>query len=380
MNPNQRDWFAQVLGNELGPMTYNCVLKMIRDGELAPDDRVRREGHSDWMTVDSLGAKPKTRDRVSLDPQVSTIAPLSIPRSRNESRVERIRDRLNAQSGLTENPVPEHLSLDVNFDPDLADVDESGYETPHWGQSGRSVPEQSSPASDESGNQEPLSLADPDLPEETTDLQDAPSRPAYVDPRDTMLAEIIADDKPQARKSVSADSMLQGVGKAIRARKSQLKSSNQPSLSEALSDLTPTWLLSPITGMVLLGAFVVYGLFWLFTPNYSNTAVERLIAIRAGVSDATNSQEDWESFTSPLKPEIVELVGRMTDEATAEDPTSQVVLWACTEMKNVLNSTPGSIQGPLEKFDSLMVEYRQATNPEEPSSTGGVVELPPGLR
>lgn len=49
------DWYCQVLGQELGPLTFNDLLRFAETGELSADDQVRFGVEGKWRRVGSLG-------------------------------------------------------------------------------------------------------------------------------------------------------------------------------------------------------------------------------------------------------------------------------------------------------------------------------------
>ncbi|NUQ64606.1 MAG: DUF4339 domain-containing protein [Pirellulales bacterium] len=47
-------WFCRVLGEELGPLEFGDLRRMVRSGTLREDDRVRRETAREWTRADSV--------------------------------------------------------------------------------------------------------------------------------------------------------------------------------------------------------------------------------------------------------------------------------------------------------------------------------------
>jgi Flp pilus assembly CpaF family ATPase len=47
-------WYCEVMGTELGPMTHDDLVLMVRTGQLTPEDRVR-QGESDWQPATAVG-------------------------------------------------------------------------------------------------------------------------------------------------------------------------------------------------------------------------------------------------------------------------------------------------------------------------------------
>ena len=56
--PSPRDvpggWYCLVMGTELGPMTHDDLLLMVRTGQLTPEDQIR-QGSGDWHAATSIG-------------------------------------------------------------------------------------------------------------------------------------------------------------------------------------------------------------------------------------------------------------------------------------------------------------------------------------
>ncbi len=48
------DWYCEVMGTELGPMTHDDLLTMVRTGQLTPEDRVRH-GAAEWHPATATG-------------------------------------------------------------------------------------------------------------------------------------------------------------------------------------------------------------------------------------------------------------------------------------------------------------------------------------
>jgi hypothetical protein len=50
----QPDWFCEVMGQELGPMTYLDLASMAKTGQLTPEDRVRRGAGGAWTVATDI--------------------------------------------------------------------------------------------------------------------------------------------------------------------------------------------------------------------------------------------------------------------------------------------------------------------------------------
>jgi len=345
MNQPNTKWFARVMGRELGPMTRECLLRMIKDGEITPDDEIRLANDANWSSAGSYIVADKQPDLVTLEPVVSTIAPLRIRRT-NE-RVHRIRERALAARGS-------------QF-PGL-DRDEAGFE---------------------SDIDEPVLTDDPlvDSDEMLGVVSDAvhPQERADV----ALESQPVVTHAPAARGGWSLDALFQGVGRAVRAQTSR-RTNDGPTLREGLADLIPTRLFTRSNAVIAAGIVAVCGIVWLLMPGYKTTTFRQLGEMRQTVQSALDdpmASNNWANAMDQLKPDIVGLVERMQDEATADDPPSQVLLWATTEMNAVIGGSRSESEKHLEKFDSLIAEYTQLTTGESPDgSETGVVELPGGLR
>ncbi len=49
------DWFCQILGQELGPLSFNDLLRFAESGELSADDQIRFGADGKWRRVGSMG-------------------------------------------------------------------------------------------------------------------------------------------------------------------------------------------------------------------------------------------------------------------------------------------------------------------------------------
>src|SRR5690606_2441155 len=47
-------WYCEVMGTELGPMTHEDLVQMVRSGQLTPEDRVRHAA-TEWYPAPALG-------------------------------------------------------------------------------------------------------------------------------------------------------------------------------------------------------------------------------------------------------------------------------------------------------------------------------------
>jgi len=48
------EWDCKILGEELGPFSFQDLVDLVRNGNLARDDLVRRHGTTDWGRADAV--------------------------------------------------------------------------------------------------------------------------------------------------------------------------------------------------------------------------------------------------------------------------------------------------------------------------------------
>jgi hypothetical protein len=349
MNQSEPKWFARVMGRELGPMTRDRLQRMVKDGEITPDDEIRRSNESSWSSANSFIVPDQQPDLVVLEPAVSTIAPLRIPKRASEDRVREIRQRAMAARSS-----PPHET----------DGDETAFESDL---DAPTLTDDAVVTSDESA----AVLSDDRLVNPSEQPVTAP---------DFQPGAANADYQ---RQSWSIDALFQSVGRAIRAQSSR-RINNGPTLRDGLADLIPTRLFTRTNAMLAAGVVTVCVIAWLLMPGYQLTAFNQLGDLRESVQTALDdpaAANNWSNAMEQLRPEIVSIVKRMQLEATADNPPSQFLLWASTEMNAVIGGSPSESTSHLKKFDDLIAEYTQLTSDESlDDSETGIVELPGGLR
>lgn len=324
---SQVKWCARVLGRELGPMSGERLKRMFLDGEITPDDEIRRSDQTTWSSAASLAPPSKAQHLEVLEPVVSTIAPLRVPRSNSEERIALIRER--ARSTL----------------PVTANTSDTGHESETIQ---RTVDEELIDHEDEHAKSDP-SVQEPVEPAEVVAAMAA-----------TPIGKAIAASVSPPRPSRSIDGLIQGAGRAIRARTSRL-STNRSGLKDAFSELIPRQWLTPTTGVVAGCVLAVLGLFWLLSPSFQGEAFERITEVRKSVQIAMDDPATWIETMQELKPETAEIADRMESVATAENPSSQILLWATQQMEEVVSGEAMGASERLGKYDQLISEYQLMT-------------------
>jgi len=79
-NEDEREWFCQTLGQELGPMSFEELMQLAENGTLQADDMVRRKSDGNWKPaadVPELSAALATSAPVEPSPQGSVTRPRS---------------------------------------------------------------------------------------------------------------------------------------------------------------------------------------------------------------------------------------------------------------------------------------------------------------
>lgn len=325
-------WCARVLGRELGPMSAERLRRMLHDGEITPDDEVRRSHESDWSSAAALAPSQTIADFEILEPVVSSIAPIRIPRRKSDERVALIRERALATRAPATDPYSDHQTTEVS---------------PSHGN--RRLPN------------ERVHDLEPDLAElDFTEFDDAEVPGQDNVPQPGTTGSLTQPPELSARPALSFDRLIQSIGSYIRAQKSRMTSSNGPTLREALAELTPKRWATPV-GIVLACFVAVCGLVWLVTPSYQGTAFDRMTEIRKSVETAQENRATWSTAMQQLQPEVSEIADRMQTEATAENPSSQILLWATEQMAEVVTGSATESASHLKKYDRLMSEYLELT-------------------
>ena len=85
-------WFCKLLGREMGPLTFQELVEMVRAGTLTEDDPVRRQGSSEWSAarevIGLFRAAGKQAEQEAAPP-ASQVQPEPTPAPSQPERAER---------------------------------------------------------------------------------------------------------------------------------------------------------------------------------------------------------------------------------------------------------------------------------------------------
>ncbi|MFK7777573.1 MAG: DUF4339 domain-containing protein [Gimesia sp.] len=364
---NNVQWFCRILNQELGPLSAEDLMKLLFDGELAPNDEVKSSAEPDWVPA-------------------RTVAFLSSAGSELDELEEEEVENVESGSEKTEDETPEKETTPEPAKVPILKVRSKqkwycklggmGYgpieahKIKMWAEQDRVEPSDLLKLGRkgewfEAWQIEALQFKKPvEKPvEKQTPLDEASSEKSQASETKVVAGEPANKMEP-AVPVIAPPPPMPVAQPAPRPRpKTKIARSNP---LEALGPLMDPKILGGIAAVVVLGAvFYFVPLGGLFSPG-GGEELAKFQAVHKeflALKQKNASEGEWNSFKTKVMTEMDPIIKELEANASIQKPQIQALMWAGRDhLKKMLDNAQKETNPDLKKFENQLKEAERIIN------------------